>query len=485
MFTGKVPSSVVDENARIDSIPKWFQGVKLNFAENILYVGDRDGRKIVSPGKEDWEFACTEVREGAFREPIRQTTWKELRERVGRLSQAMRAHGVRKGDTIAAVASTCLDTLCVFLATTTIGAIFTSSSTDMGTKGVLDRLTQSKPKYLFMEDWAVYKGKKIDLRPKMKQIVEGMVHVHEFRGVVMQPRFQNKPTRAASVPRCQTLAKFLEKAPTTTLDFEQLDFAAPMITLYSSGTTGQPKCIVHSVGGVVLSGHKESRLQRSVGHTSTQLQFTTTAWMMYMSAVQLLLVGARTVMYDGSPFEPDMHMFLRLVSHEKVTHLGISPRYLQTLQESKISPREVTDLSNLKVVTSTGMVLSDALFNWFYDVGFPPSVQLANIPGGTDIAAAFGTSNPILPLYVGGCQCIALGMAVSVFDGTIEGGVGVKGKPVKIGTAGELVCTRPFPTMPAKFIGDVDGKRYFSSRSLLHRTHTQAFAHQVRLFRKV
>ncbi len=226
-----------------------------------------------------------------------------------------------------------------------------------------------------------------------------------------------------------------------------------MIIVYSSGTTGRPKCIAHSVGGIVLSGHKESTLHRNVDYTSIQLQYTTTGWMMYMSSIQLLLMGARTIMYDGSPFAHNMANFTRLIGEQRVTHLGISPRFMQTLQMNRIVPKDITDLSALQMVTSTGMVLSDRLFEWFYEVGFPSHVQLANISGGTDIAAAFGTANPLLPVYVGGCQCISLGMAVSIFDPSVETG---KGKPVpKDGIPGELICTEAFPTMPVMFWGDL------------------------------
>lgn len=182
VFSGQVPNPVVDEKARIDTVPRWFAGVKLNFAENILYVGDRQGRATKSPGKEDAKIACTAVREGSFLEPIVHVSWRELRERVGRLSQAMRAHGVKKGDRVALVASSSVDTLTVFLAVTTLGGIFSSSSTDMGTRGILERLTQIEPKFLFMDDWAVYNRKRIDLRPKMKEIVDGMRHISEFQG---------------------------------------------------------------------------------------------------------------------------------------------------------------------------------------------------------------------------------------------------------------------------------------------------------------
>jgi acetoacetyl-CoA synthetase len=437
--------------------------VKLNFAENILYTGTRTGHPGVSPEKEDDKIACTEVREGGSREPILQVTWAQLRERVGKLEQAMKAEGVGKGDRIAVVGSVCVDTLTVFLATTALGAIFSSNSTDLGASAVLDRLRQIQPKLVFMDDYAVYRGLKIDLRPKIAEVVSGLKNIPEFKGIVVQARFRASPADISSLPSCQTWASFESKARASELEFVQVDFSDPMIILYSSGTTGQAKCIMHSVGGIVLSGHKESTLHRMVDHTSTQLQFTTTSWMMYLSAVQLMLTGARLVMYDGHPFTPTTTTLLQLVADQKVTHLGISPRYLQTLQKQGIAPRESFDLSSLQVVTSTGMVLSEALFEWFYDVGFPKDVLLANISGGTDIVAAFGTCNPLLPLYVGGCQCVALGMAVDVFDSRIDGGEGVQGRPVELGEAGELVCTGPFPTMPVRFWGDKTGTRYHNS----------------------
>ena len=465
VYSGRIPDPVVDEKARIDTNPKWFRGIKLNFAENVLFMGDKHGRATTSQGKEDDKVASTEIREGwSSVEAIRQITWKQLRHRVGRLSQAMKAHGIRKGDRVALVASNSLDTLTVFLAITALGGIFSSSSTDMGNKALLERLIQIEPKLIFMDDWAVNNGKRIDLRPKMKELAEAMKNVPGFQGIVSQPRFQDAPADISVVPNCQTWQTFLSAArQSSALEFEHVSFSDPMTIVYSSGTTGLPKAIVHSVGGVVLSGHKESTLHRCVDHTSTQLQYTTTGWMMYMSSVQLMLTGARLILYDGSPFVPDVTALIRLVEQENITHLGISPRYLQMLQMNSISPRQIADLRHLQVVTSTGMILSDALFNWFYDVGFPRSVQLCNISGGTDIAAAFGTANPLLPVYVGGCQCIALGMAVTVFDSSIAGGRGVKGRPVAHGEPGELICMEAFPTMPVKLWGPTGAERYFGS----------------------
>lgn len=454
---------MVDESARMDSIPHWFPGLKVNFAQNILFAGDGKGNSIIDWTKANDKLAAIEVREGCFLEPMHRLTWGELRERVGRLAQAMRAHGVKKGDRIALVASTSIDTLVTFLATATLGALFSSSSTDMGVKGILDRLTQIKPKFLFMDDWAVYNGKKVDLRPKMKQVMEGMGGVKEFEGIVSQIRFAHSPADISSVPRAQTWTKFISAATSTVLEFEQCDFSDPFLVVYSSGTTGQPKCIVHAIGGVIISGHKEFRLHRDVGPESRMLQYTTTGWIMYMASVQALLVGSAIIIYDGSPFTPNLTNFVKLVGQEKVTHLGISPRYLQTLEGAGVIPKKVTDLSHLKVITSTGMVLSDKLFEWVYDEGFPSSIQLDNISGGTDLAACFGTGNPILPLYVGGCQSFSLGVPVAVYDQTIEGGKGVKGVELPIGEAGELVSYNAFPTMPVTFLGDDGPQRYYDS----------------------
>jgi len=472
VYTGRIPNPCVDESARMDSIPRWFPGVKLNFAENILYTAAAGGQRTTSPGKEDSKVAVTEVREGCFNEPIRHITWSELRQRVARLSNAMRAKGVKKGDRIALVASTSIDTLTVFLATTAIGALFSSSSTDMGTKGILDRLLQIKPKYLFMDDAAIYNGKHVDLRPKMADVVAGMKDVSEFVGIVTQTRFHDKgPIDISQVPRTETWNNFLSSSDSTELVFEQCEFSDPFIIVYSSGTTGQPKCIVHCIGGVVLNGNKEARLHCDIDHTSTQLQYTTTGWIMYLGSVQALLAGARMVCYDGSPFLPEATTFIKLLSQEKVTHFGTSPRYFQTLQTSNIVPKRVADLSALKVVTCTGMVLSDALFEWFYDTGYPSSVQLANISGGTDLAGCFGGGCPILPVYTGGCQARSLGMPVSVYDSSIEptptellSKTPIRGRPVSNPTdPGDLCCTAAFPTMPLYFFGDSTGQQYFNS----------------------
>jgi acetoacetyl-CoA synthetase len=237
-----------------------------------------------------------------------------------------------------------------------------------------------------MDDFAIYNGKKVDLRQKMTEIVNGMKGVKEFVGMVSMPRFK-KAMDISAVPRTQTLAEYFSRLSPKVPEFEKTAFRDPFFIAYSSGTTGTPKCIVHSVGGTVLSAAKEGKLHRDMNADSVALQYTTTGWIMYFSSVMNLLSGSRVVLYDGSPFQPDLTTFIKLIGEQKVTKLGTSPRWMHEMQKNGIVPRDITDLSNLKIVTSTGMVLSDQLFEWFYDVGFPKETHLANISGGTDLVS--------------------------------------------------------------------------------------------------
>lgn len=261
-------TEVVDTKAPMDTIPHWFRGTRLNFAENILLSAEKgDPSKTTTRNKEDGKIAVTEVREGNTE--VRDLSWGEVRRRVGLLSNAMRARGVKKGDRVAVVASTSFDTFICFMAVLSLGGLFSSSSTDMGSKGILERLLQIRPKFLFADDWAVYNGKTTDLRPKIAEIVEGMSGVREFEGVVLQPRFDGRPAGMDGVPRAMKLDDFIEAAgEDEKLIFERVEFRDPFLVVYSSGTTGMPKCIVHSVGGVLISMLKEEKLHKEMGPDS-------------------------------------------------------------------------------------------------------------------------------------------------------------------------------------------------------------------------
>ncbi|KAL4883777.1 hypothetical protein BJY04DRAFT_216119 [Aspergillus karnatakaensis] len=457
-------TTVVDESARIDSIPSWFEGVRLNFAENMLFTAEETSNGthfITTKGKEDSKIVTTQVREGAS-EPAVSITWSQLRQRTGKLLQALKASGLTKGDRVAIVASNSIDTLVVFLATTALGALFSSASTDTGVKGILDRLVQIKPKFIFFDDAAIYNGKQIDLRSKITDVINGLKDTPEFKTLVTLPRFHN-PANVSSIPKAQPLADLLSTAQSDKLEFVRVGFRDPFLVAFSSGTTGKPKPIVHGVGGYILNSNKEARLHRSHGPESVTLQYTTTGWIMYMSAISGLLFGGRTILYDGSPFLPDAKVLIRLLGKYKVTHFGTSPRYFHELRKNNISPHKEEDLSNLSIVTSTGMVLAESLAEWFYDDGFPAHTQLANISGGTDLAACFGLENPLSPLYLGGCQGLPLGIPVEVYDQADEGASGVKGTPVPDGISGELVATAAFPTMPVMFLGEDGARKYHDS----------------------
>ncbi|KAL2119252.1 hypothetical protein VTJ04DRAFT_6212 [Mycothermus thermophilus] len=452
-------SRAVDESQPIDAVPRWFEGVSLNFAENLLFSRNpTTGARETSPDKEDARVAVTEVREGGTGSgpggKRRTATFGELRKRAGRVAAALRAKGVGKGDRVVLVGANSIDSLVVWLGTTWIGAVFSSSSTDMGTKGILQRAVQVNPKLLFMDDAAVYNGKVVDLRSKMAEVVAGLANCSNFQGVISIPRFE-EPRDVSSVPRSWTWASFLSSAANSpTPDFVRIPFHEPMLICYSSGTTGMPKAIVHSVGGILINYFKEGVLHEGISRDTVSLQYTTTGWIMYLAAIGALIAGGHAVLYDGSPFQPDPTILVRLTGELGVTKLGISPRWMFELSKAGLRPRDIADLSRLRTVTSTGMVLSNQLFEWFYDAGFPPHVHLANISGGTDIAGCFGIMNPLEPVYVGGTQGPSLGIRVAVYDPAIPDGE--PGRELPPGEPGELVAVDAFPNMPCFFWADAD-----------------------------
>ncbi|KAI1633566.1 acetoacetyl-coenzyme A synthetase [Biscogniauxia mediterranea] len=441
---------VVDESQPVDSIPRWFEGVQVSWVENVLWsrnsldLADHHGKA----GKEDSKIALTEVREGVSE--IRHVTWATLRELSATYAAALHAGGVRRGDRIVAVGANSVETLVIFNATGWLGAIFSSSSTDMGAQGILQRTVQTNPKYIFMDDAALYNGKKIDLRQKMSEVVAGMKDCDQFAGLVSIRRFRNA-LDISQIPKVQTLRSFLDNRSAAPPPIERLAFHEPFLICYSSGTTGIPKAIAQSVGGVTLSYLREAYLHDDSGPDGVVLQYSTTGWVMWLVGVGQLLVGSRVILYDGSPFQPDLTTFIKLIADQKVTNLGTSPRWFQEIAKAGLSPREIADLSSLRAVTSTGMVLPDQMFEWFYDKGFPPSVHLKNISGGTEIVGCFAMGNPLTPVYVGGTQGPSLGIALAIYDSLLPSG---PGKPVPDGTPGELVATASFPNVPVYLWGD-------------------------------
>ncbi|KAJ2965930.1 hypothetical protein NUW58_g10791 [Xylaria curta] len=334
----------------------------------------------------------------------------------------------------------------------------------MGVQGILQRTVQVDPKYIFMDDATLYNGKRLDLRPKMTEVVAGMKDYSNFRGMVSIRRFHDA-LDISNIPKTQTLDTFLGKRQHVTPPIERIAFHEPFLICYSSGTTGIPKAIVHSIGGALVNFTKEGRLHDDIGSDAVSLQYTTTGWIMYLASIGQLLLGGRVILYDGSPFQPDLQSFVKLVGDQKVTRLGISPRWMYEISKAGLSPREITDLSALKTVVSTGMVLSNQLFEWFYDKGFPAHVHLANISGGTDIAGCFAQGNPLTPVYVGGTQGASLGLDVQLYDSLLPPG---PGKAVPDGTPGELVATKSFPNVPVYLWGDKEpagapGTKYHSA----------------------
>ncbi|KAJ5633488.1 acetoacetate-CoA ligase, partial [Penicillium lividum] len=469
-------SIVVDEAAPIDSVPRWFLGVRLNWAENILYSRKASDAKEHNGvyGKESDKIAIIAIREGNTEK--RNVTWSELRRDASHLATALAAHGVQEGDRIVAIGANSYSTLLVFLATTWLGAVFTSASTDMGVSGILQRAVQINPKFVFFDDAAVYNGRTWDLREKMAVTINGLKQCSNFSRLIAIPRF-DKPLDVSSITGAETWSSII--GPSATVHgpkappFARIPFHAPFLICYSSGTTGIPKAIVHTVGGVTLNAIKEERLHHRTFADTIALQFTTTSWIMYVLQVAGLLMGARLVLYDGSPMLPNWKVLVEILEEQRVTKFGTSPRWLSELAMNHVTPREIVKLDSLQVVTSTGMPLADHLFEWVYDAAFPKHIQLINMSGGTDIAGCFGTGNPLSPVFVGGTQGPSLGVPIAIYNASSSGSIG---SPVPLGTPGELVATAAFVNMPCFFWGDSADFSPNTGAPLGSRYHSSYFA---------
>jgi acetoacetyl-CoA synthetase len=417
-----------------DKMPgaQWFPDARLNYAQNLLRRRD-EGTALVFHGEE---------------KVSRRMCYGELYLRVARLAQAMRCEGIVAGDVVAAYMPNLPETLITLLAASSIGAVFTSASPDFGVQGVLDRFGQVAPKLLFVADGYFYNGKPLDTLDKVAQIEDGLP---SLRKVIVSPYVRETGHEISRIPNAVMRGDFV--APWRAqreIEFAQLPFAHPLYILYSSGTTGVPKCIVHSAGGALLQHLKEHRLQSDVKPGDKVFYFTTCGWMMWNWLVSALASDATLLLYDGSPFVGRGKVLFDYAQAEGMTHFGTSAKFIDACAKIELKPRETHDLLQLRAMFSTGSPLSPESFDYVYR-DIKPDLQLASISGGTDIVSCFVLGNPIGPVWRGEIQCAGLGMAVDVVD--------ENAKPI-VGEKGELVCTRPFPSMPVCFWNDADGTKY-------------------------
>ncbi len=409
---------------------KWFVGSRLNFAENLLRYRD-DKVALVFKG------------EGL--ETVRMT-YARLYDEVAGLARSLRDAGVSVGDRVAGYVPNMIHTVVAMLATTSIGAIWSSCSPDFGIKGVLDRFGQIEPKILFTANGYYYNGKSHDSLTRISGIIRDLPGIEK---IVVIP-YTKERADISSLPNAVHYDDFISTGPAPELTFEQLPFDHPLYIMYSSGTTGLPKCMVHGAGGTLIQHLKEHILNCDLTREDRIYYFTTCGWMMWNWLVSALAVGATVILYDGSPFYPDAGAVFQLAQDEGMTIFGTSARYIAAVENAGLKPRERYDLSSLKAMCSTGSPLSEESFRFVYSQ-IKEDLNLASISGGTDLLSCFALGCPVLPVYEGELQCRGLGMNIQAFDET--------GKPV-IGKPGELVCTSSFPSMPISFWSDADGSKY-------------------------
>ena len=420
-----------------DAMPgaRWFAGSRLNFAENLLRYRDQQPALIFHGENADTTTL----------------TYRQLYAEVVRVNELLRSLGVKAGDRVAGYLSNCPECVIAMLATASIGAIWSSCSPDFGVKGVLERFAQIKPKVLFAIDGYRYNGKPIDVSESVAIVVE---RLDSIQHLVVVPFLNSSPDLSSlqlSPPRSVT--RFDEfNATQTEIEFAQLPFDHPLYILYSSGTTGAPKCIVHGVGGTLLQHLKEHQLHTGITRADNLFYFTTCGWMMWNWLVSGLASGCTLILYDGSPFFPRRLSLWQLAEQLGITVFGVSARYIAALAKARIHPGEEADLAALRMLLSTGSPLAPESYDYVYQ-HVKSDLQLASVSGGTDIVSCFVIGNPLRAVYRGEIQGAGLGMAVDIY---------ADGKPVRE-QRGELVCTKPFPSMPLGFWGEPDHRRYHAA----------------------
>jgi acetoacetyl-CoA synthetase len=429
---GDLGDKVVDRPFRMPGTT-FFADARLNFAENIVRRND-DAPAII---------AETEAGES------RVVSWAELRRDVGRAAQAFRRAGVRPGDRVAGIMANVPEAMIAALGAAAIGAVWSSCSPDFGVQGILDRFGQIAPVCLVAVDGYRYAGKALDIQAKVADVARALTTV---RRVVLVPLLRE----ASAIDPGTNGARwsdFLDAEGAVELGFERFPFAQPLYILYSSGTTGVPKCIVHGAGGTLVQHLKEHQLHCDIRPGDRVLYFTTCGWMMWNWLVTVLASEATVVLYDGSPFHPSASRLFDLADRTRLTLFGTSAKYLDALRKSEYRPKEHHALTNLRTMTSTGSPLLPESFDFVYDA-IKPDLHLASISGGTDIVSCFVGGDPAGPVWRGEIQGLGLGMDVDVFDAE---GHALAREP------GELVCKSPFPSMPVGFWHDPDGAKYHAA----------------------
>ena len=415
-----------------DKMPgaQWFPDAKLNFAENLLR-------------RRDDETAMVFWGENKVR---RRMTFAEVYDAVSRTAQAMSAAGVKPGDRVAAFMPNMPETIIFMLAAASLGAIWSSCSPDFGVQGVLDRFGQIEPVILFAVEGYHYNSKVIDTLPRIAEIARNLP---SLKCVVIVSYTRDCPD-ISSIAKAVHLGDFVGRYAGKTIAFRQLPFNHPLYILYSSGTTGVPKCIVHGVGGTLLQHLKEHQLHTDLKRGDRLFYFTTCGWMMWNWLASGLATGATLLLYDGSPFYPGPRVLFDFADEERMTVFGTSAKYIDALSKAGAKPIETHALASLRTIASTGSPLVAEGFEYVYRA-IKKDLLLSSISGGTDIVSCFVLGNPNLAVYRGEIQCRGFGLAVKVFDDN--------GKAVT-GTKGELVCTFPFPSMPIYFWSDPEGAKY-------------------------
>jgi len=410
---------------------RFFPEARLNFAQNLLR-GSGGGDAIVFRGEDKVE---------------RRWSWDELRAEVSRFQQFFRAHGVKAGDRVAAMMPNMPETIAAMLAATGLGAVWSSCSPDFGVQGVLDRFGQIEPVVFIAPDGYWYNGKHIEVAEKVRDILAKLPTV---RAALIVDYLGTAADVAAGIDKAQAASEALEAYAPGDIHFEPLPFDHPLYILFSSGTTGIPKCIVHGAGGTLLQHLKEHRLHAGIGEGDRFFYFTTCGWMMWNWLVSGLASNATLLLYDGSPFYPDANAMFDYAQAERMTYFGTSAKFIDAVRKSGFEPMKTHDLSNVRVISSTGSPLAPECFAFVYR-SIKQDVHLASISGGTDIVSCFVLGVPVKPVWTGEIQGPGLGMAVDVWDD--------EGRPVR-GEKGELVCARAFPSMPVMFWNDPEGTKY-------------------------